>query len=219
MTPARIFFAIVALLLVGAGAGASMLWLLRDPAARQLDIVPYSVDTLRLAVPQAYLRPGQVQRAGPVDRLDMVAAFPDMSAAGHSATPEAAFAKRGNNRMVFLSIQKNDGAPDPAERPQQIYGRFLEPDTWTSPGGLVMRRFTADSPYADEELHIAPDNRQFTARCRKTAPGAEAIGETCLWRFRWSGADVQVRFSPDLLGEWEALSTGVGNLIASWTPR
>jgi hypothetical protein len=219
MSPARILIATIALLLVCGGAGISLFWLLRDPAARSLDVIPYSIDNLRLAVPQAYLRPGQPTRAGSVDRLDAVAAFPDMRAAGTAATPEAAYEKRGNNRMVFVSVQKNDGAPDPADRPQQIYGRFLEPDTWDSPGGLVMRRFTANSPYADEELFIAPDSRQFSARCRKKAQGAEAIGETCIWRFRRSGADVQIRFSPDLLAEWEALAYGVGALLESWTPR
>jgi hypothetical protein len=219
MTPARILIAIIALLLVGAGAGISLFGLLRDPAARSLDVIPYSIDNLRLAVPLAYLRPGQPTRAGAVDRIDAIAAFPDMRAAGQSSTPEAAFQKRGDNRLVFVSVQKNDGAPDPADRPDQIYGRFLEPDTWDSPGGLVMRRFTANSPYADEELFLAPDNRQFSARCRKKTQGAESIGETCIWRFRRSGADIQIRFSPDLLSEWEALAYGVDALLKSWSPR
>jgi hypothetical protein len=109
---------------------------------------------------------------------------------------------------------------DPSERPQELYGRFLEPDTWESPGGLLLRRFEAGSPYEDEELFIAPpDGRAFSARCRKPGKATEAIGDACLWRFRQSGADVQVRFTVDLLPQWETMATGVGKLLERWTAR
>jgi hypothetical protein len=116
---------------------------------------------------------------------------------------------------VFIALLREDGAMDPSQRVTEIYGRFLEPDIWNNPGGLLLRRFTPESPYHDEELFISPpEGREFSARCRK--PGAsQLIGEMCVWRYRDAGVDVQVRFAPDLLPQWEALMSGVRRQVAA----
>ncbi|MFM9974721.1 MAG: hypothetical protein ACKVON_09145, partial [Beijerinckiaceae bacterium] len=94
---------------------------------------------------------------------------------------------------------------------------FLDPFTFENPGGLLMKRFVADSPYADEDLFIAPpDGRVFAARCRKPGKGANEDGEACIWRFRQSGADVQLRFSTALLPQWEDMALGIATLLKKW---
>ncbi len=141
--------------------------------------------------------------------------YPDMAAVDAKAQPDAA-------NLVFLSIMPADDAMDPTQRIQDLYGRFFEADAWQNPGGLLMRRFQAGSPYEDEELYLAPpDGRAFAARCRKAGRAgdraAELVGETCLWRFRQNGADILVRFSPERLPNWETLASGVRGQLQRWT--
>jgi hypothetical protein len=215
MTLARTLLLFVALALCGVGAG----YVAYNMSGRSHGSpgegprITASFERLNLAVPSAYFRSGPPRDiAG--DRIDLVAAFPDFAAAGTAA------ARSDPDALVFIAISRNDGAPDPAERPQAIYGGFLEPDAWQNPGGLVMRRFAATSPYAEEELFLAPpDGRQFSARCRKAEGVAPTIGETCLWRLRIDGADVQARFSPALLPRWETLERGLRQLVESWRQR
>ena len=46
--------------------------------------------------------------------------------------------------------------------------RFLEPDGWSHPGGLIARAFQAGSPFEGQELYfVAPEGRVFAARCAK----------------------------------------------------
>jgi hypothetical protein len=167
-----------------------------------------------------FFRGGAPPRTGTSERIDLLALFPEMSAAGIPPATTTALTAQDPRRLVFIAVLRGDGVLDPSERPQELYGRFLEPDTWQNPGGLLLRRFEAGSPYEDEELFIAPpDGRVFAARCRKPGKGTENIGEACLWRFRQAGADVQVRFSVDLLPQWEPMATGVGRLLGAWAAK
>ncbi|MGL5114028.1 MAG: hypothetical protein ACRC7C_01775 [Beijerinckiaceae bacterium] len=203
------------LVLAGVGAGYLAYRLSEKGVSGDAAIprVPISLDRLSLAIPAAYFRSGTPGDAA-TDRVDLLASFPGLAPAGPAGRrPE-------QESLVFIAISRGDGAPDPADRPQAIYGRFLEPDAWQNPGGLVMRRFITTSPYADEELFLAPpDGRQFSARCRKATDPASSVDETCLWRFRLEGADIQARFSPALLPQWETLERGVRQLVESWRQR
>jgi hypothetical protein len=204
---------VAAMGLVGVGAGLGADALLRPVAAPAAEVVPATIGALRLAVPAAFVRGGA--RAGG-ERIDAVLRHPTFEAAA-SAPRGARPAGADVSGLVFLSIVKADGGIDPAERAQDLYGRFLEADAWQNPGGLLLRRFQAGSPYEDEELYLSPpDGRAFTARCRKPGKGTDLIGEACLWRHRIEGADIQVRFAPDLLPEWEALAAGVRQRVAEW---
>ncbi len=219
MTPVRILMAVLLLALTGAGAGI-VLYSLTKPAedgSGAARIVPVTIEGLRLSIPATYFRSRVLPRAAMTERVDLVADFPEMKST-ESPLPTSLSQQMQAQKKVFLAIMRGDGVIDPAERPQDLYGRFLEPDVWENPGGLIMRRFSPDSPYGDEEVFMAPpDGRRFSARCRKQLKAAEDIGEVCLWRFRQSGADIQVRFSPDLLTQWEALEQGVKRLVAGWT--
>jgi hypothetical protein len=182
--------------------------------------VPVTINNLRLTIPMDFLRGGAPSRIGTSERVDVITQFPEMSPAGIPPATTTGLKAQDSRQLVFIAILRGDGVLDPSERPQELYGRFLEPDTWQNPGGLLLRRFEAGSPYEDEELFIAPpDGRVFAARCRKPGKGAESIGEACLWRFRQAGADVQVRFSVDILPQWEVMAMDVRRLLETWAVK
>lgn len=205
--------AAIALATAGVGGGIGADALMRRGSSAPTEAVPAAFGGLRLLVPQAYLR----QRASSgAQRLDLVLRYPELTPAIPAAAQTGA--------LIFVAVTASDGEIDPAERAQALYGRFLEADAWQNPGGLLLRRFQAGSPYEDEELYLSPpDGRAFSARCRKRPRagerGADMIADACLWRFRRDGADIQVRFAPELLPQWEALSAGVAGRIEAWSAR
>ncbi len=221
MTPIRTILAIVSLALLGVVMGLAInAFRGGRTVAGTAEKVPVTINNLRLNVPMDFFRGGAPPRPGTSERIDLLTLFPDMRPAGVPPATTTALTALDPRRLVFIAILRGDGVLDPSERPQELYGRFLEPDTWQNPGGLLLRRFEAGSPYEDEELFIAPpDGRVFAARCRKPGKGAEGIGEACLWRFRQAGADIQVRFSVDLLPQWEAMAMGVGRLVETWAAK
>jgi hypothetical protein len=221
MTPIKTVLAIVTLALLGVTMGLGInAYRSERTMPGAVELVPVTINSLRLNVPMDFFRGGAPPRTGTSERADLLALFPDMHPAGVPPATTTAMTAQDPRRLVFIAVLRGDGVLDPSERPQELYGRFLEPDTWQNPGGLLLRRFEAGSPYEDEELFIAPpDGRVFAARCRKPGKGTESIGEACLWRFRQAGADVQVRFSVDLLPQWEAMAMGVGRLLETWAAK
>jgi hypothetical protein len=221
MTTIRTILAIVTLAVLGVGIGLGINAFRGSKSAPgAVELVPVTINNLRLTIPVDFFRGGAPPRTGTSERIDLVALFPEMHPAGIPPATTTALTAQDSRRLVFVAILRGDGVLDPSERPQELYGRFLEPDTWQNPGGLLLRRFEAGSPYEDEELFIAPpDGRVFAARCRKPGKGTESIGEACLWRFRQAGADVQVRFSVDILPQWEPMAMGVGRLLETWAAK
>jgi hypothetical protein len=217
MTPFKTLMSILMLTVLALGTIIAIYSLSeRTEDSRRLDHIPVSIEELRINIPRSYFRGGGPASQRLSERADLVMLYPEMTAAAVAPTKLAA--APDPLLLVFASIQRNDGVLDPAERVQELYGRFLEPATFENPGGLLMRRFSADSPYSDEELFIAPpDGRVFTARCRKPDISSEqGIGETCIWRFRQAGADIQIRFSPALLPHWEEMALGVARRLKEW---
>ena len=162
----------------------------------------------RLKLASAYLRPG---RAGAVE---LVAFFPDFSPAGAFADVAGAtdlddrFA-----RLVFIGLKPADPALDPAERTARLYQRFLDETSWSHPGGLVARAFVDGSPFEGDELfYVAPEGRDFAARCRRPDP-ARKTPNTCIAVFRLGDLDVELRFAASLLSQWSALKEGARGLI------
>jgi hypothetical protein len=221
MTPIKTILAIASLALLGVVMGLGINAFRGGQAMPgAVERMPVTINNLRLNVPRDFFRGGTPPRTGTSERIDLLALFPEMSSAGVPPATTMALTAQDPRRLVFIAVLRGDGVLDPSERPQELYGRFLEPDTWQNPGGLLLRRFEAGSPYEDEELFIAPpDGRVFAARCRKPGKGTESIGEACLWRFRQAGADVQIRFSVDLLPQWEPMAMGVGRLLETWTAK
>jgi hypothetical protein len=205
---------IVALGLVAlAGALAILAPTLRAPSPTRA--VAISLGAERLTLAGAYLRPDSRQ-GGPMDVLQLAAFFPDFSPAGETGDVDAHtdLAER-LARTVFLTARAADSSLDPAERPARLYQRFLDENSWSHPGGLVARAFVDGSPFEGDELYyVAPDGREFAARCRRPDP-ARKTPNTCIADFRLGDLDVEMRFSAGLLAQWESLKAGARGLIES----
>jgi hypothetical protein len=219
MSPFKTLLIVITLTMLGIGTVVALYSLMGQGSDdRKLDLIPVTIEDLKLNIPRGYFRGGTPPTDGRSERIDLIMLYPEMTIA--AITPSKVENAPQPQLLVFASIQRNDGVIDPSNRVQDIYGRFLESATFDSPGGLIMKRFTADSPYHDEELFIAPpDGRVFAARCRKPEKTDKAIGETCLWRFRQSGADIQIRFSPALLPRWEEMALGLAKRLKEWEGR
>ena len=169
-----------------------------------------TVGAERLELASAYVR----RRAD--GAAELVAFFPDFTPAGGFADVAAAadlddrFA-----RIVFVTPRPADPGIDPAERMSRLYERFLEENSWSHPGGLVARAFVDGSPFAGDELYyVAPEGRQFAARCRRPDP-ARQTPNTCIAEVRSGDLDVELRFAAGLLSQWSALKAGALGLIAA----
>ena len=120
-------------------------------------------------------------------------------------------------QLIFLTIRPKDPTIDPADRPAKLYARFLETTGWSHPGGLVMRRFENGSPFEREELYMTPpEGRVFAARCARPIQPPDGLPNTCISEIRIEGLDVQMRFSPDMLVNWETLVLGSRQLVSSF---
>jgi hypothetical protein len=195
--------AVIALALVGAAVLAY-----RQLAAPVSRFAVATVGAERLKLASAYLRRS---RDGVVE---LVAFFPDFTPAGAFADVAAAtdlderFA-----RLVFIELKPTDPALDPAERTARLYQRFLDENSWSHPGGLVARAFVNGSPFEGDELfYVAPEGRDFAARCRRPDPSRKTPN-TCVAVFRLGDLDVELRFAASLLSQWSALKDGALGLI------
>jgi hypothetical protein len=115
---------------------------------------------------------------------------------------------------VLITITPKDDSLEPADRPAKLYARFLEGETEAGPGGLVLRRFETGSPYDLELLYVGPpDGRGFFARCPKGQDTSAVAPDMCLSLFRDRSLDVELRFAPQLLPQWEALFDGARGFL------
>lgn len=118
-------------------------------------------------------------------------------------------------RLVFVELSPADEKLDPVERTERLYLRFLSETSWSHPGGLVARAFEPGSPFEGDELFfVPPTGRQFAARCHRSDPSRD-LPNTCIAIIRGGAVDAQIRFSADLLSQWEDVSKGVRGLIAA----
>jgi hypothetical protein len=160
-----------------------------------------------------YLRPSS-REGGALDQLDLVATYPSFAPAGDAAdvTGVTDLSERYQT-LVFITVRPSDGGLDPADRPARLYARFLEPETWSQPGGLIARAFQAGSPFEGDELYfVAPEGRQFAARCAQPSQ-TRKIPNTCVADIRDGGLDIELRFSAALLSEWENIVAGAKGLV------
>ena len=218
----RIRFMAVAGVLLVLVAGATTTLLLRGRASKGAERVEARVGAASLAYPAAYARFGPGRSGGALDRLEMAFTFPDLRGAGTAAAalPSDDDVALNARQLVFLSLRPEDEIADPADRTGALYARFLQSDIWQEDGGLVMRRFETGSPYEREELHfVPPEGRVFAARCMRPTQPPSDLPSTCLATLRQDGLDIDVRFSPTLLPQWEALTDGVRRLIGSFVAK
>jgi len=181
------------------------------PKEPRLDV---EIGTVRLHLDRSLARFDAQRQGGPQERLDLAMLLPDFRPAG-KLNELGQSAQQLSERIVFLSITPPDGTLDPADQFVKLYARFLTPDQWEGPSGLIRRRFDPASPFADEDLYIAaPEGRQFSARCRAAAIG---LPDLCVHEFWRAGIAAQLRFSPGALADWPNLKARSEALINSAT--
>jgi hypothetical protein len=188
-----------------AGLALWRLW----PAPPPHEMLTFDIGGQRLRFASDYVRlPDSVEP----DRVDLVVRAPDFAPA--AATPARLPAsgeveeKDKGRAQIFLTLTpapRIDGRAATAA-PAERYAPYLTPDAQVSDSGLLRRRFADDSPYAGEDLYLAPpDGEDFFARCQRPKIPADGLPESCLSEFRGDGIQVQMRFDPVWLGEWSRL--------------
>ncbi len=201
------------LLLLAMGFALWRLWPSPPPAGKL---------TFDLAGHRLRFAPDYVRTADPPDpdRIDVVALAPDFTpGAAHPRRLAAAGETDANGRnQIFLTIEpapKNDGraaAASPAER----YGPFLASEAQVTQGGLLRRRFDDDSPFAGEDLYLAPpDGEEFFARCDRAKIPSDGLPNVCTSEFRVENLSIGARFDPAWLGDWRRLQANAVFLVRS----
>jgi hypothetical protein len=101
--------------------------------------------------------------------------------------------------------------PDAAQLFQTVYARFLSWETWSNPGGLIMRRFRSGTPYEDRELYIgAGGKRVFIALC--PLEGHRDI-EPCTTMLHDQGINIELRFNARHLPEWRGFTAALDDIL------
>ena len=205
----RSLFLLAAVLLIA--AAAIYLWQLeRTRLAPPRSRVSIEIGAARLLVPTMLIRAAERRVDGPTARLDLALTFPDMEPLSPTGPPKE---QSTPPAAIFVALETADTGLDPSQRPKELYARFLAPEVESGPGTLLRRIFKPTSPYGGEYLVIAPpDGEIFAARCLIGA-SVETAAARCIWQFRYRDIDVQVRFSPDALPNWERLNDSVRQLV------
>lgn len=181
----------------------------RDPAPRAPALVAIEIGGRRLEIDSRLLQAGPQRSGGKLERVDMVLGWPEFGPAARLARDQQGRPSLpAPSAHVLASLRPAEG-PDPATRALDVHGRFVEPEIWSNPGGLLVRRFKAGSPFAGEELVMTPDAKAFSARCPVAGSAGGLAEYRCLATFRLGGLDATVSFDPSLLPEWRALKGGV----------
>ncbi|MGE3245131.1 MAG: hypothetical protein AB7J19_02275, partial [Beijerinckiaceae bacterium] len=193
-----------AIVAVCALLAAAVLYLAQPGETTRRPVETY-VGDVRLVVPAAYFRFEYAKVGGRMQEIDLAADAQTF----RPARLQRNFNPTGPDPLsntIFLTIQQPEGRFDPAERTTRLFTRFLQPDTWSHPGGLVMRRFQNGSPYENEDLYMAPpEGRRFAARCPRPRQPPSPLPATCIAEVRMDGVEVRMRFSADLLADWDRL--------------
>jgi hypothetical protein len=175
----------------------------------------FSLAGERLHFAASYLRSGETQDP---ERIDLLVLAPDFTAAAADpqrlpAAGEAGDKGRAEIFMTLTPAPKIEGraaAATPAER----YGPYLAAEAQVADGGLLRRRFEDNSPYAGEDLYLAPpDGEEFYARCQRQKIPDDGLPNTCLAEFRIESILAQIRFDPAWLGQWPVLRANTFLLV------
>lgn len=167
----------------------------------------FTVGGHRLRFAADYLRSSDVADA---DRVDLLVLAPDFTPAAESPQRLPAPGESGQKgrAQIFIALtpapklESGAAGASPAER----YGPYLGAEALVADGGLLRRRFEDNSPFAGEDLYMAPpDGEEFAALCQRPKIPADGLPDTCLAEFRVENILAQIRFDPVWLGQWSAL--------------
>jgi hypothetical protein len=194
---------------------AAAVWLMIPGERDNRPVIAYLSET-RLTIPYDYFRFEHARLGGSLSEIDLAADARTF----RPARLQSRFKPSAADPMaqtLFLTLIPSAGNISPAERTTRLYTRFLQPDGWSHPGGLIMRRFKNGSPYQKEDLYMAPpEGRRFAARYPQPRKTPDGLTNICMAEFRIEGIDVRLRFAADLLSDWERLLQGTQGLIRSF---
>lgn len=194
------------------GAIAALRW--RPAQIDQPKHVAMMIGARAIELDRRYLYSPPQRAGGRTDRADLLLSWPDFGPAKIVMRDERGHATPAPSSLhVLASLRMAEGS-DPAGRALAVHGRFVEPEIWSNPGGLIARRFKVNSPYEGEELIMTPDGREFAARCPIASQARDDLPPRCLTTVRLADIDVTVSFDPALLPEWKRLKDGVVDVVA-----
>lgn len=206
---------VLALALFGTALGANAALFLRaDGSAEPVTgAVEITLATTKITVPRALIRDRAQMAGGRLDRLDLIVAAGDFTPVPQ---PSAQDPLRAMPEHVSLVLTATSAAnPDATDLFETVYARFLGRETWSNPGGLIMRRFRPGTPYEDRELYIGAGGRRiFIALCPQDA---QREIEPCTALLRQDGLDAELRFDAHRLPEWRRIAASSLALMASLT--
>lgn len=223
---------VLALALLGTALGANAALFLRadgsaEPLAGTVDV---TLSGTRITVPRALIRDRAQMAGGRLDRLDLAVTTADFAPV---PPPSAREPNRPVPEHLVLMLTATHAAnPDATDLFQTLYARFLGRETWSNPGGLLMRRFRPGTPYEDRELYIgAGGKRIFIALCPQEShlPANQRDIEPCTTLIRQDGLDAEVRFHARHLPDWrrivrnsqtllDALASSASETVARQSP-
>lgn len=203
------------LLALAFAANATLL--LREPYRPQrLDgAVRVDLAGLEMQVPRALILDPAQLGGGRLLRLDLA-----LDRQRFTAMPPESAPLRGvpEPEKIHLVLSNPGLQPTPADQLQQLYARFLTPETLNTASGLVLRRFRTGSPYEDRDLFIGAGQfgggtgRLFIALCPR---GGTHDVEPCSVRLRHERVEIELRFPASALPDWRRLTTEALKLVGA----
>lgn len=194
--------------------GANAAWLLHDAREPSQPDGEVRVDLNGSVIwlPRALMRDPAQQGGGRMVRVDLAVSRGDFAPIPVSRLAQADEVVGG---ILNMSIAHAGQNPAPAEQLQQLYARFLRPETQLGPAGLTRREFRPGTPYEDKLLFIGAgplgtnQSRLFIALC----PLHAADIEPCIARLRQETLDITLRFSKEALADWRQAGSGALALL------
>jgi hypothetical protein len=181
------------------------------PSAPDAPSLPITVAGVPFNVPPAAIRMPVQRRAGAQARLDLAFLWPDLTPPKPDTKPAVSADPRSIDQ-IFVSIAGAEGALSVAERIKTIYPRYVEPNAFRGPEGLIGVAFRDGTPYQGEDLFFVPERPEsFIVRCTREAGTTRG---SCLHERRIGVADLTMRFPRDWLKDWQALAQGMDQLVA-----
>jgi hypothetical protein len=216
----RVFFAFVALALLSLlisfagrqiGSEISMGGHTDDETLREIVI---GNDLLNL--PSNMIRNPEQRRDGIAKRIDVYAAWPNMTGYSEASRPIFNNLDTGG-RLMFISFDRRSMVRDMSGRFEPIYKSMIEGSGDVLPYGLTRYHLPEKAGFVDEYLYVGinADATLFVARCLD--PKASVGNLAPCDRDIHVGEDLamMVRFSPILLGQWRQMDAVVKSFAAA----
>jgi hypothetical protein len=182
--------------------------------------VALTVGGLSLSVPANHIETPAARAGGTRDTVTLFALYPSMR--GYTQADAALFANnRPDSNIIHLLLRADPNSLEPLERLARIYRPHLTmAEGAPGPFGLLQYAFRPDSPYAGEDLYVAPAAPgPLLFLCQRVQPGlpspnciasASPLAENL--SFSW-------RFKRAHLSRWRDMAPAVDGLMTRFGAR